>query len=186
MGNNGVGKSTLALALIADAKVTVEGSGHCCGLPWSGRTALETARSGVFLSFQNPVEMPGVLYCHFLKLIADRTNTGASLVTKLSLVNSLLKVRPSLLKRGVNTSFSGGERKLFELIQMLIMEPRLCILDEPDSGLDFSKIELVSNLVLSFGGTRRSLLVITHSRKLVASLKPDNIYLLTGSTLVRR
>ncbi len=129
--------------------------------------------------------MPGVLCFQFLKLVANRAGTSGSLASKVNLFTSFLNINPSLFGRNVNVSFSGGERRLFEFIQMLIMEPRFCVLDELDSGLDFIKLESLSKLILSFAVSQRSLFVITHNKIFVSLLTPDTIYLLANGQLVQ-
>ncbi|MGP1918364.1 MAG: ATP-binding cassette domain-containing protein [Candidatus Hodgkinia cicadicola] len=185
MGRNAAGKSTFVSALSAAGKFTTSGRGHCCGLLWSNRSHLSAAKAGAFLAFQNPIEMPGVLCFQFLKLIANRAGTSGSLASKVNLFTNLFNVNPSLFGRKVNISFSGGERRLFEFIQMLIMEPQFCILDELDSSLDFIKLKSMSKLVSSFSISRRVTFIITHNRKLVSLLNPDNIYLLANGQLVQ-
>ncbi|MFP3039713.1 MAG: ATP-binding cassette domain-containing protein [Candidatus Hodgkinia cicadicola] len=190
-GENGVGKSSLASAIAADTELSVEGEGGCFGVSWEGRSALKTARSGVFLAFQNPIEIPGVPYVHFLKLVVSRCAHAVDdahavrLKAKLSTVCRLLKLDASLLYRPVNVGFSGGERRLFEMIQMVLMEPKLCVLDEPDSGLDSGRLEALADLILGFSVCGRAVLVITHSLKLLQLLSPDSLYCLTRSGVLR-
>lgn len=132
----------------------------------------------MFLTFQAPVEIPGVLYAHFLKLVACRAGTAPSLAYKLKLVLKLVGVSVRALSRPVNVGFSGGERRLLELVQMVVMEPDVCVLDEVDSGLDAHKLAILTKLVLAFGASRRCLLVITHSLDLMLALAPDSVYCL--------
>ncbi|MGP1919468.1 MAG: ATP-binding cassette domain-containing protein, partial [Candidatus Hodgkinia cicadicola] len=185
MGRNAAGKSTLVSALTAAGKFEVSGRGHCCGLLWPNRSLLSSAKAGAFLAFQNPIEMPGVLCFHFLKLIANRTGTSGTLASKVNLFTNLLNINSSLFGRNVNVSFSGGEKRLFEFIQMLIMEPQFCVLDELDSGLDFLKLEPISKLISSFAISQRSMFVVTHNRKFVSLLSPDNVYLLANGQLAQ-
>ncbi|MGP1916168.1 MAG: ATP-binding cassette domain-containing protein [Candidatus Hodgkinia cicadicola] len=185
IGRNAAGKSTLVSALIAAGKFDASGRGNCCGLLWPNRSHLSAAKSGAFLAFQNPIEMPGVLCFQFLKLIAARARTSNSLSSKVNLFTNFLNVNISLFGRKVNTSFSGGEKRLFEFIQMLIMEPKFCILDELDSSLDFIKLQSMSKLISSFAISQRSMFVITHNQKFISFLNPDNIYLLANGQLVQ-
>ncbi len=182
VGENGIGKSSFANAIAAGGQHSIEGEGKCLDASLSGRSAVGAAKSGVFLAFQNPIEIPGVLYVHFLKLVASKISGGQMfLKSKLLAVSELFKLDASLLHRPVNVGFSGGERRLFEMMQMVVIEPKLCILDEPDSGLDSNRLTAAAELILGFSVWGRSMLVITHSLKLLALLAPDSVFCLTKS-----
>lgn len=194
MGPNGSGKSTLAAVLAGreDYEVT-QGE-----ILYQGRSLLELApeeraREGVFLAFQYPVEIPGVTNMYFLRaaINAIRKHLGMpelDAMDFLQLVREklrLLRMDESLLKRSVNEGFSGGEKKRNEILQMAILEPRLCIMDETDSGLDIDALRVVADGVNSLRSPERSILVITHYQRLLNYIIPDQVHVLVDGRIVR-
>jgi len=192
MGPNGAGKSTLAYALmgrdgyeVTRGSVTLDGASLLDIAP-EGRAA-----RGLFLSFQYPVEIPGLSAIAFLKasLNATRASRGE---TKLSAPDILrlirekadaLKISDEMLKRPLNVGFSGGEKKRFEALQMAVLQPRFAILDETDSGLDIDALRIVADSVNALrdpahGGGQRGFLVITHYQRLLDYIKPDRVHIL--------
>lgn len=194
MGPNGSGKSTLAHVLSGRAGYDVT-SGE---VVFGGKNLLdlepeERACEGVFLAFQYPVEIPGVNNTYFLKaaLNAVRKYRGEDeldSMTFMKLVREKLKVLhldDGLMKRAVNEGFSGGEKKRNEIFQMAIMEPRLAILDETDSGLDIDALKDVAHGVSSLRDEQRSMLVITHYQRLLNYIEPDKVHVLADGRIVK-
>ena len=194
MGPNGSGKSTLAqvvagrdLYTVTDGEVLYEGQDLLALAPE------ERARQGIFLAFQYPVEIPGVSNLYFLKaaLNAARKKRGEpelDAMEFLSLVRqkiSLMEMEESLLNRAVNAGFSGGEKKRNEIFQMAVLEPRLALLDETDSGLDIDALKIVANGVNALRSPDRSTLVITHYQRLLNHIVPDYVHVLAEGRIVR-
>jgi Fe-S cluster assembly ATP-binding protein len=194
MGPNGSGKSTLAAVLAGreDYEVT-QGE-----ILYQGRSLLELdpeerAREGVFLAFQYPVEIPGVTNMYFLRAAVNAIRKHRGLpeldaMDFLQLVREklrLLRMDESLLKRSVNEGFSGGEKKRNEILQMAILEPKLCIMDETDSGLDIDALRVVADGVNSLRSPERSILVITHYQRLLNYIIPDQVHVLVDGRIVR-
>ncbi len=186
IGRNGVGKSSFANALIANRQYVVKGKASFRGVEMGSLTELEAAKLGCFMAFQHPVEIPGVLCIHFIKLAVAKAGSGLAshLASKLSVLVGLLGVSSKLLYRPVNVGFSGGEKRALELIQMVVLEPSMCVLDEIDSGLDRLKLSKFAEVVLAFEASFRSILVITHSIGFVNALSPDSVYCLVNGKLV--
>jgi Fe-S cluster assembly ATP-binding protein len=194
MGPNGSGKSTLAHLIAGREGYTVlEGS-----IEYDGQNILEMdpedrARAGIFLAFQYPVEIPGVNNTYFLKaaLNAIRKHRGEpplDAIDFLKLVREKLKVLhldEALLNRPVNEGFSGGEKKRNEIFQMAVLEPRLAILDETDSGLDIDALRDVAAGVNSLRAPDRSMLVVTHYQRLLEYIVPDRVHVLYKGRIVR-
>lgn len=194
MGPNGSGKSTLAQVLAGrDAYVVTAGK-----VTYQGRDLLELdpeerAREGLFMAFQYPVEIPGVNNSYFLKaaLNAVRQHRGLEeldAVEFLSLVRSkatLLKVEEEFLNRSVNEGFSGGEKKRNEILQMAVLEPRLCIMDETDSGLDIDALRIVADGVNALRSPDRAIVVVTHYQRLLNYIVPDKVHVLFDGRIVR-
>jgi Fe-S cluster assembly ATP-binding protein len=194
MGPNGSGKSTLSYVLAGKPEYEVtEGE-----IIFRGRNLLEMepyerAAAGVFLAFQYPIEIPGVPMMQLLKtsLNAQRKLRGeAELSTPdfLRLVRSKaeeLNVSQEMLKRPVNVGFSGGEKKRAEILQMAVLAPYLCVLDETDSGLDIDALRLVAEGVNALRGPERSMLVITHYQRLLDYIVPDFVHVLSAGRIVR-
>jgi Fe-S cluster assembly ATP-binding protein len=194
MGPNGSGKSTLAHVLAGRPGYEVT-SGT---VSYQGRDLLalapeERAREGVFLGFQYPVEIPGVNNVYLLKaaLNAARKQRGLPEVDAfefLGLVREkmqLMHIEDSFLSRGVNEGFSGGEKKRNEILQMLVLEPKLAILDETDSGLDIDALKVVAAGVNSQRAPQRSCVLVTHYQRLLAYVVPDVVHVLVRGRIVR-
>ncbi len=193
MGPNGSGKSTLGYTLAGreDYEVT-EGSIEFEGQDLAEMEPDERAAAGVFLAFQYPVEIPGVNNAYFLRaaLNAQRKARGEDEVNGvefLKMVRESLKgldMDESLLKRAVNEGFSGGEKKRNEITQMAVLQPRLAILDETDSGLDIDALKLVAEGINRLRDGKRSFLVITHYQRLLDYLSPDHVHVLSDGQIV--
>jgi Fe-S cluster assembly ATP-binding protein len=194
MGPNGSGKSTLAYVLAGRPGYEVTAG----TVSYQGRDLLalapeERAREGVFLGFQYPVEIPGVNNVYLLKaaLNAARKQRGLPEVDAfefLGLVREkmqLMHIEDSFLSRGVNEGFSGGEKKRNEILQMLVLEPKLAILDETDSGLDIDALKVVAAGVNSQRSPQRSCVLVTHYQRLLAYVVPDVVHVLVRGRIVR-
>jgi Fe-S cluster assembly ATP-binding protein len=194
MGPNGSGKSTLAHVLAGRPGYEVTaGTVSYQGQDLLALAPEERARQGVFLGFQYPVEIPGVNNVYLLKaaLNALRRQRGESEVDAfefLTLVREKMKlmgIDDSFLSRGVNEGFSGGEKKRNEVLQMLVLEPRLAILDETDSGLDIDALKVVAGGVNSLRSPRRSCLLVTHYQRLLEYVVPDHVHVLVHGRIAR-
>ena len=194
MGPNGSGKSTLSNVLAGRENVTVtSGSIEYLGHDLLALEVEERAREGVFLAFQYPVEIPGVGNVYLLKaaLNAQRKHRGLpelDAMEFLALVKDkmkLMEMSESMLYRAVNEGFSGGEKKRNEILQMAVLEPRLAILDETDSGLDIDALKVVANGVNSLRHPERSMILVTHYQRLLDYIKPDYVHVLAGGRIVR-
>ncbi len=194
MGPNGSGKSTLAHVLAGRPEVQVTGGRVLFdGKPLADLSPEERARSGIFLAFQYPVEIPGVTNAYFMKaaLNAVRRHRGQEdldAIDFLALVREkleLVDMDEKFLNRAVNEGFSGGEKKRNEILQMAILEPRLAILDETDSGLDIDAIRIVANGVNALRGPDRSMIVITHYQRLLEYIVPDFVHVLADGRIAR-
>jgi Fe-S cluster assembly ATP-binding protein len=194
MGPNGSGKSTLANVLSGRPGYEITAG----TVSYQGRDLLalapeERAREGVFLGFQYPVEIPGVNNVYLLKAAvnAARKHRGLDEVDAfefLTLVREkmrLMRMEESMLSRGVNEGFSGGEKKRNEILQMLVLEPRLAILDETDSGLDIDALKVVANGVNTLRSPERSLVLVTHYQRLLDYIVPDHVHVLVKGRIVR-
>jgi Fe-S cluster assembly ATP-binding protein len=194
MGPNGSGKSTLAGVLAGKPGYEVSGG----SVSYQGRDLLalpaeERARAGLFLGFQYPVEIPGVNNVYLLKaaLNAVRTAQGLPEVDAfefLTLVRAkmqLMRMEDSFLSRGVNEGFSGGEKKRNEVLQMLVLEPRLAILDETDSGLDIDALKVVAAGVNSLRAPERACVLVTHYQRLLEYVVPDRVHVLVRGKIVK-
>jgi len=194
MGPNGSGKSTLSYALAGrDGYEATEGSVLYQGRDLLALAPEERAAAGAFLAFQYPIELPGVATLTFLKtaLNAVRKARGESALDAmqfLKLVRSrakLLNLNDEMLKRAVNVGFSGGEKKRNEALQMAVLEPKLAILDETDSGLDIDALRVVAEGVNALRAPERSMLVITHYQRLLDYIVPDRVHVLSAGRIVR-
>ena len=194
MGPNGSGKSTLAGVLAGRSDYEVTGG----SVTYDGRDLLdldpeERAREGLFLAFQYPVEIPGVNNAYFLKaaLNAVRKHRGEpelDAMEFMALVRgkmTLLDMDQGLMSRPVNEGFSGGEKKRNEIFQMAVLEPRLAILDETDSGLDIDALKVVANGVNALRRPDRSAIVVTHYQRLLDYIVPDFVHVLSEGRIVR-
>jgi Fe-S cluster assembly ATP-binding protein len=194
MGPNGSGKSTLAQVLAGRETYTVtQGEVLFEGKDLLEMDPEERAREGIFLAFQYPVEIPGVGNTYFLKaaLNALRKHRGLDELDAmdfLSLVKQKLKllhIDQALLNRPVNEGFSGGEKKRNEIFQMAVLEPRLAILDETDSGLDIDALRIVADGVNAMRSKDRAILVVTHYQRLLNYIVPDTVHVLVDGRIVR-
>jgi Fe-S cluster assembly ATP-binding protein len=194
MGPNGSGKSTLSHVLAGrDGYEVIEGSVTYDGQDLLAMAPEDRARAGVFLAFQYPVEIPGVSNVYFLKAAVNavRKARGQKELDAIEFMKlareraKLVQLDDSLLKRSVNQGFSGGEKKRNEIFQMAILEPRLAILDETDSGLDIDALRTVSHGVNALRGPERSMLVITHYQRLLDYVVPDVVHVLLNGRIVR-
>jgi Fe-S cluster assembly ATP-binding protein len=194
MGPNGSGKSTLAQVLAGRADYEVTGG----SVTFEGQDLLslpaeERARAGLFLGFQYPVEIPGVNNVYLLKaaLNAKRKAAGQPEVDAyefLALIKQkmkLMQMSESFLSRGVNEGFSGGEKKRNEVLQMLVLEPKLAILDETDSGLDIDALKVVSMGVNSLRDPNRAVVLVTHYQRLLGYIVPDHVHVLSGGRILK-
>ena len=194
MGPNGSGKSTLSNIIAGRSGYEkTEGS-----ILFEGRDLEEMApeiraREGIFVAFQYPVEIPGVKNNYFLKasvnaIRAHRGESELDAMDFLAMCNekmALVEMPSDLMGRSINEGFSGGEKKRNEILQMLLLEPKLCILDETDSGLDIDAMRLVSDGVNSLRSAGRALLVITHYQRLLDYIVPDYIHVLSEGRIVK-
>ena len=194
MGPNGAGKSTLGNVLAGREDYTVmDGIAELNGKNLLELAPEERAREGLFLAFQYPVEIPGVSNLEFLKASVDATRAhqgkpALSSVDFLKLARETCKkvnLDQGFLKRGVNEGFSGGEKKRNELLQMMLLEPQLCILDETDSGLDIDALQVVANGVNSMRSPDRSFIVVTHYQRLLDYIVPDFVHVLADGKIVK-
>jgi Fe-S cluster assembly ATP-binding protein len=194
MGPNGSGKSTLSYALAGREGYEVTGG----DILWKGESLLglspdERAARGVFLAFQYPVEIPGVATMNFLKaaINAQRKARGEA---ELSTPDFLRRVKTAaaklgiafdMLKRPLNVGFSGGEKKRAEILQMALLEPTLCVMDETDSGLDIDALKVVADGVNALRSQDRAFVVITHYQRLLTHIVPDSVHVLFKGRIVR-
>lgn len=194
MGPNGAGKSTLGYVLSGREGYSVEsGSAVLDGTEILDLDAEERAREGLFLAFQYPVEIPGVSNLEFLKasLDAQREARGEEPLTSTEILKMAraackqVHLPLEFLKRGVNEGFSGGEKKRNEILQMLMLQPKLCILDESDSGLDIDALQVVAEGVNSQRSADRSFIVVTHYQRLLDYIKPDFVHVLADGKIVK-
>ena len=194
MGPNGSGKSTLSYVLSGrDGYEVTDGSATLDGRELLEMEPEERAAAGLFLAFQYPVEIPGVGNMTFLRtaLNAQRKARGEEELSAgdfLKLVREKaksLKIDADMLKRPVNVGFSGGEKKRNEILQMAMLEPRMCILDETDSGLDVDAMKLVSEGVNALRDGKRSFLVITHYQRLLDHIKPDVVHIMAAGRIIK-
>ena len=194
MGPNGSGKSTLARALAGHPEYEVTAG----EVTYDGKDLLdmdpdERARDGVFMAFQYPVEIAGVNNAYFLKaaLNAKRKQQGVPELDAMEFMqlikekSKLLDIDQSMLSRAVNEGFSGGEKKRNEIFQMALLEPRLAILDETDSGLDIDALKLVAAGVNAMRDPKRAIIVVTHYQRLLDYIVPDFVHVLSGGRIVK-
>jgi len=193
MGPNGSGKSTLASVLAGrDGYEITDGSVTYFGRDLLEIEADERAREGVFLAFQYPVEIPGVNNMYFLRaaLNAARRHRGepeldaGQFLRAVRAKLKLLDISEDLMQRAVNVGFSGGEKKRNEIFQMAMLEPRLAILDETDSGLDIDALRLVARGVNGLRAPDRAIVMITHYQRLLSHIEPDRVHVLQGGRIV--
>lgn len=194
MGPNGSGKSTLGHVLAGRPGYEVTGG----SVTFNGKDLLdleteERSRAGLFLAFQYPVEIPGVSNMEFLKASVDAAREYRGLEA-LDAVSFMKRAREAskaadlpadFLKRGVNEGFSGGEKKRNELIQMMLLEPSLCLLDETDSGLDIDALQVVAKGVNAMRSPERAFVLVTHYQRLLDFVEPDRVHVLADGRIVR-
>ena len=194
MGPNGSGKSTLAHVIAGRESFEVTGG----EILYEGKDLLalspeDRAREGVFLAFQYPVEIPGVSNSYFLRaaLNAVREHRGLEELDAMDFLKMMkekmatLEMDPSLLNRSVNEGFSGGEKKRNEIVQMALLEPKLAVLDETDSGLDIDALRIVANGVNAMRSPECSAIVVTHYQRLLEYIVPDRVHVLYDGRLVK-
>ncbi|MFN7223569.1 MAG: Fe-S cluster assembly ATPase SufC [Paracoccaceae bacterium] len=194
MGPNGSGKSTLSYVLAGrEGYVVTDGSATLEGAELLEMEPEQRASAGLFLAFQYPVEIPGVGNMTFLRTAvnAQRKARGEEELSAgdfLKLVRAkakTLKIDAEMLKRPVNVGFSGGEKKRNEILQMAMLEPKMCILDETDSGLDVDAMKLVAEGVNALRSEGRSFLVITHYQRLLDHIKPDVVHIMAAGRIIK-
>jgi len=194
MGPNGSGKSTLANVLAGRPGFTVTGGRvRFSGEDIAALEPNERAQRGIFLAFQYPVEIPGVSNMEFLKASLDslRAARGEDPMNAMEFMKSVraiaqqLGLNPEFLKRGVNEGFSGGEKKRNEILQLLLLQPRLAVLDETDSGLDIDALQVVAAGVNSYRAAHNGVLLITHYQRLLDYIVPDVVHVLVDGRIVR-
>jgi Fe-S cluster assembly ATP-binding protein len=194
MGPNGSGKSTLSYVLSGrDGYEVTEGTATLDGHALLDMEPEARAAAGLFLAFQYPVEIPGVGNMTFLRTALNaqrkaRAEPEVSAADFLKLVREkarTLKIDAEMLKRPVNVGFSGGEKKRNEILQMAMLEPRMCILDETDSGLDVDAMKLVADGVNGLRDAGRSFLVITHYQRLLDHIKPDVVHIMAAGRIIK-
>jgi Fe-S cluster assembly ATP-binding protein len=193
MGPNGSGKSTLSYVLAGrEGYAVTGGSATLDGADLLAMEAEERAAAGLFLAFQYPVEIPGVGNMTFLRtaLNAQRKLRGEDEMNAAEFLRFVrgeaakLRIDAEMLKRSVNVGFSGGEKKRNEILQMAILQPRMCILDETDSGLDVDAMKLVASGVNALRGPGRGFLVITHYQRLLDHIQPDVVHIMADGRIV--
>ncbi len=194
MGPNGAGKSTLSYVLSGRAGYDVTaGTATFNGEDLLSMEPEKRAAAGLFLAFQYPVEIPGVTNMNFLKtaLNSVRQARGEKPMDAMQMLKFLrtkakaIGMSDEMLKRAVNVGFSGGEKKRNEVLQMAILEPSLCILDETDSGLDIDALRIVADGVNALRSENRSMLIITHYQRLLDYIKPDRVHVLADGRIER-
>ncbi len=194
MGPNGSGKSTLSYVLAGRGGYEVTGgTAHLDGSDLLGIEPEERAAMGLFLAFQYPVEIPGVGNMTFLRtaLNAQRKARGEAELNAAEFLRLIrekaksLDIDAEMLKRPVNVGFSGGEKKRNEILQMAVLEPRMCILDETDSGLDVDAMKLVAGGVNALRGPDRAFLVITHYQRLLDHIRPDVVHIMADGRIIQ-
>ncbi len=194
MGPNGSGKSTLGHVLAGRENYQATGG----SVEFDGKDLLdmdteERAREGLFLAFQYPVEIPGVSNMEFLKTAVDavREHRGLEALDSVQFMKlarekcKAVNLADQFLKRGVNEGFSGGEKKRNELMQMMLLEPKLCIMDETDSGLDIDALQVVAEGVNAMRSEDRAIVLVTHYQRLLDFIKPDFVHVLSGGQIIK-
>jgi len=193
MGRNGSGKSTLSYVLAGkDGYEVTQGEILFNGKDLLDMEADERAAAGLFLAFQYPIEIPGVATMTFLKaaLNAQRKSRGEDelkipeFMKMVKEASAKLEIKQDMLKRPLNVGFSGGEKKRAEILQMALMQPSLCVLDETDSGLDIDALKIVSEGVNHLRAENRSMLVITHYQRLLNYIVPDRVHVFSDGRIV--
>lgn len=194
MGPNGSGKSTLSYVIAGKDEYEITDG----DILWNGESIIEMdpaerVIAGVFLAFQYPIEIPGVATMTFLRtainsVLKGRGGEELSIPDMMKLIQAEAKklgVKPDMLKRGLNVGFSGGEKKRMEILQMALLKPGMCILDETDSGLDIDALRIVSEGVNALRDPARGMLVITHYQRLLNHIVPDKVHVMSDGKIVR-
>ena len=192
MGRNGSGKSTLSYVLAGKEDYETDGEVLLDGESILGLDPSERAAKGLFLAFQYPVEVPGVATMTFLKaaMNAQRKARGETELSTPDFMRAVkdagrdLHIDSEMLKRALNVGFSGGEKKRAEILQMALLKPKMCVLDETDSGLDIDALKVVSEGVNALRGPARSMLVITHYQRLLNHIVPDVVHVFSDGKVV--
>ena len=194
MGPNGSGKSTLSYVIAGKPDYEIlDGEILLNGVNVLEMEAHERAAAGLFLAFQYPLEIPGVTTMTFLKsaMNAQRKSRGedelpvAEFMKRVKSASERLGIAQDMLRRGLNVGFSGGEKKRMEILQMALLEPQFCILDETDSGLDIDALKIVSEGVNFLRDAKRSFLVITHYQRLLNYIVPDTVHVMAHGQVVK-
>lgn len=194
MGPNGSGKSTLANILAGREEYEITGGGvEFFGEDLLSLTPEDRAAKGLFLAFQYPVEIPGVNNMYFMKAALNavrkkRNEPELDAIDFMQLVKDKLKelhMQEAFLQRAVNVGFSGGEKKRNEVLQMLLLQPKLAVLDETDSGLDIDALQTVANGVNSLRDQQRAIIVVTHYQRLLNYITPDFVHVLCGGRIIK-
>jgi len=193
MGPNGSGKSTFAHALAGRDGYEIAGTATLDGVNLLDMEPEARAAAGLFIGFQYPVEIPGVNIMYFLRTALNsvrrargETEIGArDFLSVAQEAMDLVEMKQDFLHRAVNAGFSGGEKKRNEILQMAVMEPRLAVLDETDSGLDIDALRIVASGVNALRGPERSMIVITHYQRLLNYIKPDFVHVLVDGQIVK-
>ena len=194
MGPNGAGKSTLAHVLAGRPGFDVTaGAMTVAGADLADLSVEERSRLGLFLAFQQPIEIPGVSNMEFLKAAADahakhlgqEAPSAVDFIRKARQVAGDLGLDAEFLKRGVNEGFSGGEKKRNEILQMLLLAPKVAVLDETDSGLDIDALKVVADGINAFRGPDNVVLLVTHYQRLLDYVVPDRVHVLADGRIVR-
>ena len=194
MGPNGSGKSTLSSVIAGHKDYDVnKGTMLLDGEDLLDSTPEERAHKGIFLSFQYPIEIPGVSVTNFIKTAINATRKAKGLddmpanimLKKIREKSSLLEIDSRFLSRSLNEGFSGGEKKRNEIFQMAMLEPKLCILDETDSGLDIDALKIVANGVNKLRSDKNAIILITHYQRLLQYIVPDFVHVLFDGKIVK-
>lgn len=189
MGPNGSGKSTIANAIIGNPKYKTSGKILLNKRDVSKMKTNERAEKGIFISYQNPTEVPGVTIYNFL-----RTAMNSGKRKKLSMLefqkileekSSYLGLDIKFLTRYINENFSGGEKKKSEILQMLMLNPKIVILDEIDSGLDSDSLKEISKAIKNFSGREKTILIITHYKKILDYINPEKVFVISNGKIVK-
>ena len=190
MGPNGAGKSTLANVILNNPEYKkIDGEIDFEGENINNLTTDKIAKKGIFMSFQSPEEIPGISNANFLKYAKNKI-TGKpvkvfELKKQIEAYTQELNMNPKLIDRNLNVGFSGGEKKKNEILQMLVLEPKLVILDETDSGLDVDAVKTVSKGIQMYKNENNAILIITHNNKILESLKVDYVHVLVDGKIVK-
>lgn len=190
MGTNGAGKSTLANTIMGNPQYTVtKGNVWFDGQDITDKAVNDRAKAGIFMSFQSPISIPGITVENFIRtaksMVTGKQIRALAFKRELKAKMDELSFDTSYAQRYVNEGFSGGERKKNEILQMSILDPKLAILDETDSGLDVDAVRIVSEGVSRFHNENNSVLIITHHNSILQNLKPDFVHILINGKIVK-